>query len=89
MRIHVVFHGRVQGVGFRYSAKQKALELDVHGWVKNKEDGTVELEAEGNETNIRKFMDALKNGLNPFIKVTHIDQKLLDNEAGYSTFSVK
>ncbi|WP_077299778.1 acylphosphatase [Virgibacillus pantothenticus] len=89
MRIHAIFHGRVQGVGFRYSAKQKAVELDIRGWVKNNEDGTVELEAEGSETNLQRFMNALENGMNPFIKVTHIDQKTYENEAGYSKFSVR
>ena len=41
----VIFTGRVQGVGFRYSTKQIASGFDVTGWIKNLPDGTVEMQA--------------------------------------------
>ena len=41
----ILFAGKVQGVGFRYAAKQIAMSYDVCGWVKNLPDGTVELQA--------------------------------------------
>ncbi|HDR90226.1 MAG TPA: acylphosphatase [Bacteroidetes bacterium] len=46
---HYTIHvsGRVQGVGFRYSAMQKARELDLTGYVRNLPDGSVLIEAEG------------------------------------------
>lgn len=46
-RRRVVAHGRVQGVWFRESARQRATELDVGGWVRNRPDGAVEAELEG------------------------------------------
>ena len=46
-RLHVYYSGHVQGVGFRYSAKQLSLEFDVTGWVKNLPDGRVEMVIEG------------------------------------------
>ena len=41
----VIYTGRVQGVGFRYSTKQIASGFDVTGWIKNLPDGTVEMQA--------------------------------------------
>jgi acylphosphatase len=46
-RRRVVAHGRVQGVWFRESARQRAEQLGVAGWVRNREDGAVEAELEG------------------------------------------
>ena len=47
IRIHYIFHGTVQGVGFRYKACYSAKNRGVTGWVRNCNDGTVEMEAEG------------------------------------------
>ena len=46
VRKHIFFYGRVQGVGFRYYAVQKANQLGLTGWVKNLYDGSVEMEVE-------------------------------------------
>ena len=42
VRKHIVFHGRVQGVGFRYTAKYLANSLNLVGWVQNEWDGTLQ-----------------------------------------------
>ena len=44
VRKHIYFYGRVQGVGFRYYAVQKAGQLGLAGWVRNRYDGSVEME---------------------------------------------
>lgn len=49
IRRHLNFTGYVQGVGFRYHAKYTAQSLGVTGWVENCFDGSVEMEAEGDE----------------------------------------
>jgi acylphosphatase len=47
IRLRLIIEGRVQGVWFRDSTRGKAMELGVHGWVKNRSDGAVEVLAEG------------------------------------------
>jgi len=39
---HVVVHGGVQGVGFRWFAREEAARLGITGWIRNRDDGTVE-----------------------------------------------
>lgn len=70
-RLHIYFHGRVQGVGFRYSVKQLSLEFEVTGWVKNLPDGSVELMAEGERDELETFQAAIPDaGLRRFIRET-------------------
>ncbi|HET7627658.1 MAG TPA: acylphosphatase [Bacillales bacterium] len=61
-RVHVVVHGIVQGVGFRYYTEQQAFSYQIKGWVRNVPDGTVEIDAEGNERNVERFLEAVKRG---------------------------
>lgn len=49
-------YGRVQGVGFRYYTERKAKELGIHGYVKNRPDGSVKIEAEGKEQALEAFL---------------------------------
>lgn len=49
VRKRIIFHGRVQGVGFRYTAKYLAQSLGLTGWVANEWDGTVSMEIQGRE----------------------------------------
>ncbi len=51
-----IFEGRVQGVGFRYAVKDIAKGFDVVGWVKNLNDGTVELHINGEEEEVEEFL---------------------------------
>jgi len=66
----VFFSGRVQGVGFRYTALQVAKEFEVSGWVKNMADGRVHLEAEGAPETIKAFVAAIEERLHGFIRKT-------------------
>ncbi len=52
----VIFEGRVQGVGFRYTVKDLARGFDVCGWVKNLPDGSVELQVMGEPTEVADFI---------------------------------
>ena len=61
-RLHAIVHGDVQGVGFRYFAQRKAQQLGLRGWVRNNEDGTVELVAEGEKPALEELMQAVEQG---------------------------
>jgi acylphosphatase len=61
-RVSVVVSGRVQGVGFRFFAKDIADSNAITGWVRNTDNRTVELEAQGNIASIESFCDTLKEG---------------------------
>jgi acylphosphatase len=60
--LHVVVHGRVQGVGFRWFVRERARELGVRGWVKNRGDGAVEVEAAGDAKSLNRFRKSLSEG---------------------------
>ena len=73
VRKHIVFYGRVQGVGFRYTAKYMAQSLDLTGWVRNEYDGTVTMEVQGREALINKLLVGLNQ--NRFITIEWMDTK--------------
>ena len=73
IRKRIVFHGRVQGVGFRYTAKYLAQSLGLTGWVRNEWDGTVTLEIQGREMLINKLLVGLNH--NQFITIDWMDTK--------------
>ncbi len=54
--------GSVQGVGFRYTAKNMAVAYRIRGFVKNEYDGAVYIEAEGEEENLRQFIRWCRKG---------------------------
>ena len=56
IRKHILFYGRVQGGGFRYHATYKASLLGLTGWVRNLEDGSVEMEVQGSPDQINELI---------------------------------
>jgi len=61
-RIHIFVTGRVQGVFFRQSTKVMAIKNNVNGWVRNLDDGRVEIVAEGENQDIDNLADWCKTG---------------------------
>ena len=55
-QFHLSVKGRVQGVGFRYAARTKARSLNLHGWVENKTDGSVNIAVQGEEQSCGEFI---------------------------------
>ena len=60
--LQVFYEGNVQGVGFRWSVRDAAKGFDVTGWVRNLPDGRVELQATGEEDEVRAFLDRISQG---------------------------
>ena len=82
IRKHIVFYGRVQGVGFRYYAVNKANQLGLTGWVKNLPDGTVEMEVQGEAPLIDQLIIFLQN--RTYIWIEKLDARsipLLDDSS--------
>jgi acylphosphatase len=61
-RLHGVVHGDVQGVGFRYFLMREAQRLGLRGWVRNRDDGTVEFVAEGSRSDLERLKYAAEQG---------------------------
>lgn len=62
VRVHAVVTGRVQGVGFRFTTVDQARRLGVQGWVRNRSDGSVEVEAEGPRPALEALVRFLHDG---------------------------
>jgi acylphosphatase len=62
MVLHFLIQGRVQGVGFRWFVHREASELELCGWVRNTEDGDVEVVASGTAEDLRELRASLKKG---------------------------
>lgn len=75
IRKHIKFYGRVQEVGFRYTAYYNALELGLTGWVRNEWDGSVEMEVQGTEELIQRLIAMLQK--RPFISIDSMDEKII------------
>lgn len=86
VRKHIVFHGCVQGVGFRYTAKYLAQSMGLTGWVANEYDGTVVMEVQGRESLINKMLVGLNHG--HYIIIEWMDAKEIPLSEGENSFRV-
>jgi acylphosphatase len=57
--LQVFYEGNVQGIGFRWSIRHIANGFDITGWVRNLSDGRVELQVNGEDNEVRAFLDAV------------------------------
>lgn len=73
-RWHILFSGKVQHVGFRYTAYYMAKELGLTGWVDNLPDGRVEMEAQGQASDLRRLLLRLKGQRHIRITQTQIQK---------------
>ena len=86
-RVHAYYSGRVQGVGFRFTAEAIAQKFKVNGWVSNLRDGRVEVVAEGEEAALKDFLNRIAEEMAHYIIDTEI---LWEQPAGeFKNFGVR
>ena len=80
-RLHILYTGRVQGVGFRYTTKTVACGFDVTGEVRNLSDGRVELVAEGARLELEEFQKAIQDSeVGRFVRQEEVAWSAAQNE---------
>ena len=87
-RLHLVVSGRVQGVGFRFSAYDEAKELALAGWVRNLPVGEVEIVAEGSRENLQ-MLAAWAHLRPPSAHVTEVREDWLDFTGEFTEFRIR
>ena len=86
IRKHIIFRGWVQGVGFRWRARQAADHYGCTGWVRNEWDGTVSMEIQGTEEAIDKVIMSIESGR--YVQIENMDVMILPadpEEYGFRT----
>ncbi|EHJ56561.1 hypothetical protein HMPREF9318_01163 [Streptococcus urinalis FB127-CNA-2] len=88
-KVRLIVSGRVQGVGFRYSTYQLAIDMgNIYGRVWNNDDGTVEILAQSDDsTQLSQFIQKIRQGPSRFAKVTYVDVKI-ENFEDFSDFKM-
>jgi acylphosphatase len=87
IRVHVFIDGRVQGVAYRFFAEKCAHRLGLTGWVRNLDDGRVEVVAEGTAVEIETFLDRLREGPN-LAHVEHLDVRREKATGEFGSFEI-
>lgn len=86
-RYKMTVHGRVQGVGFRWTCLQIARKNGLSGWVRNRADGAVELEVQGTNEAVAIFSSAIRRG-NGYSLIDHIEMREMTEAAANTSFRV-
>lgn len=84
IRRHIIFYGRVQGVGFRYYSVNKARQLGLTGWVRNLYDGSVEMEVQGEEPKIDELILFLEK--RQYVLIENLAVKSMPLETEYDFY---
>ena len=85
---HVYISGRVQGVNYRYYTRQRAIELNIYGWVRNMIDGRVEAILQGDESQIMKMLKWCEKGP-PSARVVDVEVDWEPPDEPFSSFEIK
>lgn len=86
--VNLTITGVVQGVGFRFSTLQLARKYNLTGFVTNRSDGSVYIEAQGDSLKLAGFIAALKQNPSPFVKITHVAINAQDPQH-FSNFTIQ
>jgi len=83
----IYYSGRVQGVGFRYTARAMATRHKIAGFVRNMPDGRVHMIVEGAPDEIQKFIDSLEAEMSGYIQ--NVQQSVLPATGGFRGFEIR
>jgi len=86
-KLHLYYSGKVQGIGFRYTVLDIALGQKVCGWVKNLNDGRVEVLAESEEDTLSVFLEQINQHFSRYITDTTVEWFPVNGE--FRDFQVK
>ena len=87
IRKRLVFHGVVQGVGFRWRARAAADAAGATGWVRNNFDGSVTMELQGTEAQIDRVVQSLDRAL--YVRIEALEARRIPVDAEERRFAVK
>lgn len=87
VRKHITFYGEVQGVGFRWRARQEAKFCGCTGFVRNNWDGSVTMEIQGEESQIDQVIMALEEGR--YIQIQNMDSRTIPVNENEREFTVE
>jgi acylphosphatase len=87
-RVHLVIRGRVQGVFYRATTQEKARELGLVGWVRNRADGAVEVIAEGAREELEKLVEWCRVGPK-HAQVIDVDINWQPSAKDFTEFTIK
>ena len=87
-RLHLVIHGKVQGVGYRAWVYECASQLQLSGWVQNIENSRVEILAEGFSKNLSSLLQSCFTGPKR-AQVTSIEENWLEFQDAWQDFSIR
>jgi acylphosphatase len=86
IRKRIQVYGLVQGVGFRYLARQAASYLNLTGWVRNEYDGSVLMELQGRQSDVDRLLPTVQDGR--WIRVSEIREEMLSVDDTEKSFRV-
>ena len=87
IQAHIIFKGRVQGVGFRFIVERISLDLGVTGWVKNLANGDVEVIAEADREIVENFLNKIKDYFKRYI--IDVEINTIETAGEFSDFEIK
>jgi acylphosphatase len=80
--------GLVQNVGYRWFTQRTAIRQGIHGFVRNRTDGTVEVVAEGDDRGLDRFRESLRRGPHT-ARVDRLSEEVLQSGEQWSDFHIK
>ena len=86
-RLHLFYSGRVQGVGFRFTAYDISRSLGVRGWARNLGDGRVEVIAEAEDKVLKEFLSRIESRFGNYI--AHLEQDWQEPSSEFKDFRIR